>query len=77
LPERWPEERIPIWNAWWRLHDIQDGTCATCGAPAYAAMRQEPATLRAIQYRVTTHHLPGEKGLLRPGLIQLPAVLAP
>lgn len=36
LPERWPEERIPIWYAWWRLHDIQDGTCATCSAPAYA-----------------------------------------
>jgi hypothetical protein len=36
LPERWPEKRIPIWYAWWRLHDIQDGTYATCSAPAYA-----------------------------------------
>jgi hypothetical protein len=33
---RGPEERIPIWYAWWRLHDIQDGTCVTCSAPAYA-----------------------------------------
>ncbi|MFI7876087.1 endonuclease VII domain-containing protein [Streptomyces salinarius] len=36
LPEQWPGPRIPRWYAWWRLHDIQDGTCATCEAPAYA-----------------------------------------
>lgn len=36
LSEQWPGEKIPHWYAWWRLHDIQDGTCATCDAPAYA-----------------------------------------
>jgi hypothetical protein len=36
LPDQWREEKIPRWYAWWRLHDIQDGTCATCDAPAYA-----------------------------------------
>ncbi|MFE6904016.1 endonuclease VII domain-containing protein [Streptomyces sp. NPDC057717] len=36
LPEQWPGPKIPRWYAWWRLHDIQDGTCATCDAPAYA-----------------------------------------
>ncbi|WP_236569853.1 endonuclease VII domain-containing protein [Streptomyces mexicanus] len=36
LPEQWPGPKIPRWYAWWRLHDLQDGTCATCDAPAYA-----------------------------------------
>lgn len=36
LPAQWPDVRIPRWYAWWRLHDLQDGTCATCDAPAYA-----------------------------------------
>ncbi|MFF4693248.1 hypothetical protein [Streptomyces sp. NPDC001307] len=36
LPEQWPGPKIPRWYAWWRLHDVQDGNCATCDAPAYA-----------------------------------------
>jgi hypothetical protein len=36
LPEQWHAPKIPRWYAWWRLHDLQDGTCATCQAPAYA-----------------------------------------
>ncbi|MFE2582924.1 endonuclease domain-containing protein [Streptomyces sp. NPDC059378] len=36
LPLQWPDEKIPRRYAWWRLHDIQDGTCATCDAAAYA-----------------------------------------
>ncbi|MFE2690150.1 endonuclease domain-containing protein [Streptomyces mirabilis] len=26
--------RVPRWYAWWRLHDEQDGHCATCPGPA-------------------------------------------
>ncbi|MFC9891540.1 endonuclease VII domain-containing protein [Streptomyces pilosus] len=36
LPQQWPAPSIPRWYAWWRLHDLQDGTCATCPSPAYA-----------------------------------------
>ncbi|MFE8950690.1 endonuclease domain-containing protein [Streptomyces sp. NPDC007856] len=35
-PNNGPTPRFPRWYAWWRLHDLQDGNCATCDAPAYA-----------------------------------------
>lgn len=36
LPEQWPGKTMPRWYAWWRMHDLQDGTCACCNQAAYA-----------------------------------------
>jgi hypothetical protein len=62
LPEQWGDPKIPRWYVWWRLHDIQDGTCATCDSAAYVIDHDHVTGLVRGLLCVSCNHLEGECG---------------